>query len=510
MSTIDIKDYEQKLRVRNTLLDDYDKLTEISRKCFPQQKPWSREQMSSMLNIFPEGQFVVELDGQIIASSSSLIIEFDEYATGHKWDDVTGSGYITTHDPEGDTLYGIEIMVAPEFRGMKLARRLYDRRKKLCRDRNLKRIVIGGRLPNFSKNKSEMDIHEYVDKVMNRDLYDPVLTAQLANGFSLKRLIRDYLPGDTESDGWATLMEWVNLAYVPERYRSHLSTRPVRICIVQYMMRAIRSFDDFKRQCEYFVDVASSYKADFILFPELFTTQLLSCVDAKRPAEAVRELSDYTEPYLDMFGDFAVQYNVNIIAGSHLTVEEDQLFNISYLFQRNGTINKQYKLHITPNERFWWGVRPGKEVKVFQTDCGRINIQICYDVEFPEISRIAIEKGAQMFFVPFCTNERQGYCRVRYCAQARCIENQVYVAMAGTVGNLPMVENMDIQYAQSGIFTPSDIQFVRDGIAAECTPNIETVVVQDVDLELLRRYRMKGTVNTWQDRRKDLYEVKSL
>lgn len=129
-------------------------------------------------------------------------------------------------------------------------------------------------------------------------------------------------------------------------------------------------------------------------------------------------------------------------------------------------------------------------------------------MEFPELGRIATEKGAQIIFVPFCTDERYAYLRVRYCAQARCIENHVYVAIAGNAGNLPEVENLDINYAQSAIFTPSDIPFSRDAIQAEATPNIETVIFEDVDLELLKRHRQTGSVLNWRDRRTDLYEIK--
>jgi predicted amidohydrolase len=209
--------------------------------------------------------------------------------------------------------------------------------------------------------------------------------------------------------------------------------------------------------------------------------------------------------YLEMFTKLAVNYNINIIGGSHFITEDDHLYNVSFLFKRNGEIGKQYKLHITPNEKKWWGVEAGNSLEVFDTDCGKIAINICYDVEFPELGRMAASKGAQIIFVPFCTDERKGYLRVRYCAQARCIENQIFVAMAGTVGNLPEVENMDIQYAQSAILTPSDFFFARDGIAAECMPNIETVVVHDVDLEVLKQSRLIGTTLNWNDRRTDLY-----
>jgi predicted amidohydrolase len=173
-------------------------------------------------------------------------------------------------------------------------------------------------------------------------------------------------------------------------------------------------------------------------------------------------------------------------------------------------LGKQYKLHITPTERKWWGVKGGNKVEVFDTDRGKIAIQICYDIEFPEVTRIAVEQGAKIIFVPFCTDERYGYLRVRYCAQARCVENHVYVAIAGSVGNLPNVQTMGLHYAQSAILTPSDIPFKRDAIAAECTPNIEMVAFEDLDLELLKRHRQSGSVLNWEDRRNDLYQVRDL
>ncbi len=134
-------------------------------------------------------------------------------------------------------------------------------------------------------------------------------------------------------------------------------------------------------------------------------------------------------------------------------------------------------------------------------------IAICYDVQFPELVRIAARKGAQILFVPFNTDERRGYIRVRTCAQARAIENQMYVAITGCVGNLPKVENLDIHYSQAAIFTPSDVEFSREGIATEATPNTEAVIFQDLDLNLLKRNREYGTVQHWNDIRNDLYEV---
>ena len=345
---------------------------------------------------------------------------------------------------------------------------------------------------------------------MNKELQDPVLTTQVSNGFVLKRLIPGYMTADADSKGFAAFLEWPNLDYVPDPRQRFVPISPVRVCVVQFQMRLVSDFQTFAGQCEYFLDVASEYKCDFIVFPEIFTTQLLSLVQAENPAAAMRKLSEFTPAYLELFTRLAGKYNVNVIGGSHFTVEDNNLFNVAYLFRRDGTLGKQYKLHITPAERHWWGVKGGDYVEVFDTDRGKVAIQICYDIEFPELARVAVERGAQIIFVPFCTDERYAYLRVRYCAQARCIENHVYVAIAGSVGNLPNVESLGIHYAQSGIFTPSDIPFERDAIAAECTPNIETVIFEDLDLELLKKHRQSGSVLNWQDRRTDLYEVRML
>jgi len=501
-------DFEKELIIRPLRLEDYERITEMQQRCFPRMRPWSREQFASQLRIFPEGQIGIEYGGRLVGSSSSLILDFGMYEGQHTWAQVTDSGMIRSHNPQGKTLYGMEIMVDPDHRGMKLARRLYDARKELARERNLMGIVLGGRIPGYHRHADRMSAREYVDKVLNKSLVDPVLTAQLANGFVLKRLIQNYLPSDEESLGWATFLEWSNLDHQPDPNRRLVAARRVRICAVQYQMRRVADFEEFAKQSSYFVDVASDYKCDFILFPELFTTQLLSFIKAERPGLAVRKLAEYTPRYLELFSDLALRHDINIIGGSHFAVEDDRLYNISYLFHRNGGIDKQYKLHVTPNERRWWGVEPGKKLEVFETDKGKVSIQICYDIEFPELGRLAAEQGAEIFFVPFCTDERYGYLRVRYCAHARCIENHVYVALAGNVGNLPDVDNMDIQYAQSGILTPSDIPFSRDAIAAESTPNIETVIIEDVDLELLSRHRQTGNVLNWKDRRLDLYDLR--
>ncbi|REK10528.1 MAG: GNAT family N-acetyltransferase [Planctomycetota bacterium] len=507
MDVVDHLEFEHEVVLRHLTVDDFDDLVAMQLRCFPGMHPWGRDQIESQVRTFPEGQLCIEIDGKLAASSCSLIVDFGQYSAWHDWKVIADGGYIRNHDPTGDTLYGIEIMVDPEFPGLNLARRLYDARKELCRERNLARIIIAGRLPGYSKHSDEMSVREYAEAVMNKSLVDPVMTTQVSNGFVLQGLIADYFPSDSESRGWAAFLEWINLDHRPGAKRRFHAVETVRIAVVQYQMRTIESFDDFARQCEYFIDVASDYKCDFVLFPEMITTQLMCLIEEMRPGMAARQLSQFTEDYLELFGRLAVKYDLNVIPGTHFVVEDDRLFNVAYLFGRNGAIGKQYKMHITPSERKWWGVEPGTRLEIHDTDCGKVAICICYDIEFPELARIAAAQGAHVIFVPFNTDTRQGYLRVRYCAQARCIENHQFVAIAGCTGNLPFVDNVDIHYAQSGIFTPADFSFARDGIAAEATPNIETILIHDVDVELARRHRSSGTTKNWYDRRKDVYRV---
>jgi predicted amidohydrolase len=470
-------------------------------------EPWTREQLESQLAIFPEGQLGVEMDGVLVATSSSLIVDEEDFGAYHTFDQVSDKGFIRNHDPDGDTLYGIDIAIDPKHRGVHLTRRIYEARKELARKRNLRAILIAGRIPGYAKQHDKMSAEEYVARVVRKDLKDkdPVLTAQLAQGFSVRAVLKDYLPSDTESVGYAVFMEWLNPEHHPI---GTAAVRNVRVAAVQYQMRHITTFDEFAQQCEFFIDAASEYRADFLLFPEMLTNQLQLLVLTQDSSATARRLNDFTPRYVEFFTRMAMKYDVNIIAGTHLTVEADKLYNIASLFRRDGTVEKQYKLHISPSELRWWGVSGGDEVRVFDTDRGKIAILIGDDVAFPELARIATGKGANLLFVPFNTDIRSGYMRIRSCAQARCIENGMYAVLAGPIGNLPFVQGADIHYGEACILTPCDVPFARDGVAEEATPNVETMVLNELDIEALRRNRLTGSVRTWLDRRQDLYGVR--
>ena len=191
---------------------------------------------------------------------------------------------------------------------------------------------------------------------------------------------------------------------------------------------------------------------------------------------------------------------------SFLPVMEDGndqvVYNDCHVVAPSGNVGTQGKLHMTRWEREEWFVSPRHNLRIFETDFGKMVVNICYDVEFPELARAAARRGARLLVTPSCTDERQGFLRVRYCAQARAIENQMYVVQASTVGSLPTVPAVSLNYGQASILTPSDFPFSRDGILAEGIPNQETVVIGELNLETIVHAREYGTVLPLRDSEK--------
>jgi len=500
-----------RLILRQTRIEDYPDIAEIMELVYAGDLAgaWTREQFASQIQRFPEGQLCIEDNGKVVAAAISLIVKYSRWGHQHRYFDIVGNGYLTTHDAKGDVLYGVDVFVHPKYRGLRLGRRLYDARKELCERLNLRGIVAGGRIPGYDRYHEELSPQQYVAKVRARELSDPILTFQLANDFQVRKIVRGYLPDDRRSAGYATLLEWVNI-YYEEPADGVIGGRPsdVRIGAVQWKMRPTRSLDDLYGQLEYFVDAVSGYQADVVLFPEFFNGPMMAPWNDQGPAEAVRQLAGYTQAIRDRMSRLAVSYNINILAGSMPEYDGTHLRNVCYLLRRDGTWDRQYKIHVTPDEKNYWGLVGGHQVEVFDTDFGKIGILICYDVEFPELPRLLAESGMHILFVPYWTDTKNAYLRVRRCAQARAIENECYVVISGSVGNLPKVENMDMQYSQAAVFTPSDFAFPHDAIAAEATANSETMLIADLDLDNLREIRSHGSVRNLQDRRLDLYELR--
>lgn len=287
-------------------------------------------------------------------------------------------------------------------------------------------------------------------------------------------------------------------------------SRPVRVTSIQYALRKVASFEAFADQVESFVDVGDDYDSDIIVFPELFTAQLISCLPKDTPPDqSMREIATrYTDAYDALFMRFAKDYDRIIVAGSHPRFVGGQLMNVAGIFVPGHKPVLQPKLHLTPTERKSWKYEPGHELHIVDTDFGRFAATICYDTQFPEIARVLAENGVQILCVPYLTDDRRGWNRVTICARARAVENQIYVVTSGVVGSLPLITDLTAQYAQSGIYTPSDYFFPHDGIATEASVNTEMVAVADLDLALLDQAREGGSVLNHVDAARDGLHVK--
>lgn len=497
------------VELRNLRIDDYEELKKSMIEAYANWPGafWEEKHFQKLLNIFPEGQLAVTVNDVVVGCALSLIVKYELFGDDHTYREITGNFTFNTHHPKGNTLYGIDVFIRPEYRGLRLGRRLYDARKELCENLNLKAIVFGGRIPNYHLHAATHTPKEYIQKVKFRELFDPTLNFQLSNDFHVKKILKGYMPGDKESKEYAVLLQWDNIYYQKTTDKPTSYKSVVRLGLIQWQMRLYRDLDELFTQVEFFVDAVSSYKSDFILFPEFFNAPLMADYNHLGEADAIRMLAGYTETIRERFMKLAISYNINIITGSMPLVRNEKLYNVGFLCRRNGTYETYEKIHVTPDEVKAWGLSGGDTIEVFETDCGPIGILICYDVEFPELSRILAQQGMNILFVPFLTDTQNGYSRVRYCARSRAIENECYVAIAGSVGNLPKVENMDIQFAQAVVFTPCDFAFPTTGIKAEATPNTEMILVADVDLDLLKELHSFGAVRNLKDRRTDLYSV---
>ena len=499
-----------KIQVRPLQIEDYQQLAQSFRRVYADGSDvfWTHEQIETLLRIFPEGQVVTVADDKIVGCALSIIVHYDLVKGDHTYAKVTGHETFSTHNPSGNILYGIEVFIHPDYRGLRLARRMYEYRKELCEKLNLKAIMFGGRIPNYHKYADKMRPKEYIEQVGKREIYDPVLTFQLSNDFHVRRVMTNYLPNDEESKHYACLLQWDNIYYQPPTDEPVPAKTTVRVGLVQWQMRAYATVDDLFEQIEFFVDAVSGYKSDFILFPEYFNAPLMAEFNNLSESQAIRGLAGYTDDIRERFVQLAISYNINIITGSMPLLRDGNLYNVGFLCRRDGSYEMYEKIHVTPDETKSWGLSGGRMLRTFDTDCAKIGVLICYDVEFPELSRIMADQGMQILFVPYLTDTQNAYSRVRVCAQARAIENECFVVIAGSVGNLPRVHNMDIQYAQSGVFTPCDFAFPTDGRRAEATPNTEMILVSDVDLDLLNELHTYGGVRNLKDRRRDLYEVR--
>ncbi|ABW67132.1 bifunctional GNAT family N-acetyltransferase/carbon-nitrogen hydrolase family protein [Desulfosudis oleivorans] len=505
---------KSQITVRRWRAEDIPGIIECSRRAYADYPPeyiFTPRHYEMQFAAFPHGQFVAVAGNRIVGYATCLIVNIDD-AFWYTVDEMTGAGTFSTHTPDGDTLYGADIAVDPEFRRRGVSGLLYRRRKALLHRYNLKRMIAYGRIPGYRDHAGKMSAEQYVQKVIRGELTDPALNAHLKAGYRVKKVQLD-ITEDLSSLNYSTFLEMPNPDFdiAKKRITSAVlrrhPARRIRMCAAQYAMRPIRSWEEMEESVEFFVSFADSYHCHFLVLPEYMTYQMFSCMQGAEMKQLVADLADMTDRYVEMFKQFAKRYRIYIIGGSTPVRRDGRLYNTAHLFTPGGQVHTQDKLHITPAERAESEIEPGSHIRLFQTPLARIGIQICYDIEFPEVSRLLTLAGAEVIVVPFYTEEKKAYYRVRHCAQARAVENFIYVVMAGSVGNMRTPIGSFMHYSQSAILSPSDFSFPEKGIEGEADPNAEAAVVSELTLSALAEQRHVATVRPLHDRRADLYDL---
>ncbi len=304
--------------------------------------------------------------------------------------------------------------------------------------------------------------------------------------------------------------------------------KKLTIATTQYGLTDIASEEQFWTGIADKVQSAAAQGAEMIVFPEYTTAHLLSLLPPLSYEDACSYLDGKTDEYLRFFGELSRENGIAILAGTHVcrvdraegggeasgedgivgnAVQDLKEFvNRAFLFFPDGRVEAQSKIHLTPEEQRHWPLSPGDALNVFDTQWGRMAILTCYDIEFPELARAAALRGAETILCPSYTESAHGYHRVRFCAQARAVENQLFVVLSGLVGTLAEERpQVDTAYSQAGAFAPCDFPFAPDGILAVGETNADAAVLADLDFELLQDNRSSGGVAPFYDRKPELY-----
>lgn len=274
----------------------------------------------------------------------------------------------------------------------------------------------------------------------------------------------------------------------------------VTISTAGFAIRSVNSFDEFASHARSVLDQASG--SDLVLFPELFTLELFTIADGWEhdPVSELIRVDEYTAQYRDLFSSEARERGQFIAAGTHLERREDGYFNVAHIFGPDGEHHEHRKSHLFPPEADW-STREGDDMNAIELPFATVGFNVCYETEVPETSASLVEQGAEIILCPSYTFTEYGFWRVRHCAHARAIENQIYFVHCATggagAGAIPP------GWTRSSLLSPCDVPWTPTGVIAEARePNTEEVVTATLDLDLLRQNRSDGAAPTFRDRRR--------
>lgn len=277
----------------------------------------------------------------------------------------------------------------------------------------------------------------------------------------------------------------------------------IKIATAQYDISFLESWQQYQSKAERWVIDASEQDAKILLFPEYASMELASLFGQEVYSSLSKQLAamqSLHDGYLDLFRGLAQKYQCIIQPGTFpVRMESGAYRNRAYLFMPDGQFDYQEKLMMTRFENEQWLIQKGEELRCFETEYGKIAINICYDSEFPMLARKQVEAGANLILVPSCTDTLAGYHRVKIGCQARALENQCYVVQSTLVGNAPWSEAVDVNIGAAAVYTPVDRGFPDNGILAEGELNAVQWVFAEVSLSACGTVREQGQVFNYRD-----------
>ena len=276
-----------------------------------------------------------------------------------------------------------------------------------------------------------------------------------------------------------------------------------RLATAQYPISFLQNWAAYRTKINQWVQAACDNGANLLLFPEYCSMELASLFEPavyQSLAQQLEALQSLRADFLQLFSQQAQQHGITILAGTFpVRQATGDYTNRADLLRPDGSHDFQDKLQMTRFETEQWHISAGQELKVLDSDVGKIGVCICYDSEFPLLARAQVERGADLILVPSCTDTLAGYHRVRIGCQARALENQCYVAQAALVGNAPWSEAVDVNVGAAAVYTPVDRGYPNDGVLALGTLNQPQWVYADLDVAQLANVREHGQVRNYRD-----------
>lgn len=272
----------------------------------------------------------------------------------------------------------------------------------------------------------------------------------------------------------------------------------LRVAAAAYPCQPYQHWDEYQARLSAWVAGGAAGGAGVLVFPEYAALELISLLP---PAlwDDVRAqrgpLQAFLPAFLELHARLARQHGVYLLAGSFpVEAAVGRFVNRAHFFGPDGQADFQDKLVMTRFEAEEWSIGSGEGVKVFNTECGRLGVNICYDAEFPDFARQQAAAGMDVLLIPSFTGSAHGYTRVRVGGMARALENQIYAVHAPCLANAPWSYAIETAVGAAAIYAPADHGLPENGVAAASEPNVPGWLIHDLDLSLIREVRRSGHV----------------